>query len=60
MCMTDLLESIKLGQNRCCETVSVYEIIYENNETWSVCKSCFKFIPWNRFIKKKITLSMNS
>lgn len=56
--MIDFLESFKQGQKLCCETIPTYEITYENNETWLVCKSCFKSLPWNRFIKSKVKIDL--
>jgi len=56
--MINFLESIKLGQKLCCEAIPTYEITYENNEIWLVCKSCFKSKPWNRFIKSKVEIDL--
>ena len=58
MSMIYFLEYLKLGQKLCCEAIPNYEITYENNETWLVCKSCFKSKPWNRFIKSKVEIDL--
>ena len=55
--MSSLIQSIKNGEKQCCGNSAHFEIIYKNNEIWHVCESCFKNIPWNRFIKKKIIIN---
>ena len=41
-----LLKSFQKGNNRCCESITAYEITYKNNETWLVCNDCYNLDIW--------------
>lgn len=57
--MENIVDSLKKGVYRCCNSPPAQKVKYENNETWLVCSDCILSSSWNRYIKKKTTFKMD-